>query len=163
MTARLSDLTLRHVDPGKLMFQARHPGFPEDRETPDWYANANSGAVNLAPWLNGTVLAKMQSKFQKDAYFTVVSVMGLYMTDEQADVTQPANQVDASTLEEASEDERFVFIQRVVVDLFPFLRAEAYRLSGSLQGVQGTMLQPHPKVHVQEDESADSGGSAETA
>jgi hypothetical protein len=151
MTARLQDMTLRHADPAKLMFQARHPAFPQDLETPEWYENASSGGVNLAPWLNGTVLAKMEAKFEKGAYFTVVSVMGVYVSDEQAEAAEKAelnNQVDSSTLDEATEEERIEFSKRVVEDLFPFLRAETYRLSGSLQGVFGVMLQPHPELNL---------------
>jgi hypothetical protein len=148
MTARLADLTLRHVDPAKLMFQARHPAFPRDVPAPEWFERAKTGGVVLAPWLQGTVLATMETKFQKDAYFTVVTVMGLYMSDEQAAAqdSEFSNQVDSSTLDEAPEDERREFTLRVVDDLFPFLRAELHTLSGRMQGVSGVMLQPYPQL-----------------
>jgi hypothetical protein len=151
MTARLSDLQLRHADPAKLLFQVRHPAFLEESETPEWYESASTGGVILRPWLNGTVLARMESKFEKATYFTVVSVMGFYMSDEQAAAMvtpAPGTEVDASTLEEASEEDRLEFSKRLAGDLFPFLRAEVYKLSGSLQGVQGIMLQPNPKLNL---------------
>lgn len=149
MSTRLSEVSLRHVDPAKLLFQARHPAFPANVETPEWYENAKDGGVNLAPWLRGTVLAVMETKFQRDAYFIVVSVMGLYMSDEQAAAQQAefSNQVDSSTLDEASEQEQLEFAERVVADLFPFLRVELYNLSGRMQGINGIMLQPHPEIN----------------
>ena len=88
---------------------------------------------------------------RKATYFTVVSVMGFYMSDEQAAAMvtpAPGTEVDASTLEKASKENRLVFSKRLAGDLFPFLRAEVYKLSGSLQGVQGIMLQPNPKMNL---------------
>lgn len=149
MTTRLSEMTLRHVDPAKLLFQARHPAFPDNVATPEWYETASSGGISLAPWLHGTVLATMQAKFTKSEYFTVVAVMGLYMSDEQsaAQEAEFSNEVDSTTLDEATEEERLDFSERVVGDLFPFLRAELHMLSGRLQGISGVMLQPNPEIN----------------
>jgi hypothetical protein len=144
MTAKLSELSLRHVDPSRLLFQQRHPAFP--RDAPEWYEKANRGGIAFAPWLGGTVLATMEAKAERDAYFVVVGVMGYYTSDAQQTAMDEKSitGVDNSTLAEASEDEMRLFSERVIDDLYPFLRAELYELSGRLQGVVGVMFQPHP-------------------
>lgn len=149
MTAKLRDMTLRHVDPSKLMFQQRHPAFPEAVPPPDWFENANPGGLRFSPWWRGTVLARLETRAAKDAYFVVVEVFGLYMTDEQdeAQGSDSSFEVDSSTLDEATPEERREFEMRVVNDLFPFVRSEMYTLSGRMQGVTGVMLQPYPLIN----------------
>jgi hypothetical protein len=151
MTARLPDLTLRHVDPARLMFESRHPAFPQDEVPPEWYQQASQGGLRFFPWLRGTVLATLETKAEKPPYFVVVSVFGLYMNDEQVSDQSPpvpGAEADSSTLDEASEEERTEFSLRVLNDLYPFVRAELYALSGRLQGVSGVMLQPYPQIHI---------------
>ena len=74
----------------------------------------------------------------------MVAVTGLYMSNEQATAqeAQFSNQIDESTLKEATEEELHAFSERVLVDLFPFVRSELYALTGRTQGVFGVMLQP---------------------
>ncbi len=150
MTAKLREMELHHVDPVRLLFQSRHPGLSGYSAEPEWFTNARNGGIVLAPWLRGSVLATMEAKFVKDAYFVVVSVMGLYMTDEQASAQAQefSNEVDGSTLDEAPDEDRQEFLLKVVDDLFPFLRAELYALSGRMQGVTGVMLQPRPLIEA---------------
>ncbi|MGO9228554.1 MAG: hypothetical protein ACLQKA_04990 [Bryobacteraceae bacterium] len=158
MTARLEDMTLRHVDPAQLLFQQRHPAFPTAVAEPAWYTNAAPGAVNLAPWVRGTVLAAMHAKVEKGAYFAVVAVLGLYATDEQATDQEAefSGVVDEQPLKGATPEETLAFQRRVVEDLYPFVRAELHTLTGRLGGVLGVMLQPHPQLYeVPDEQSAD--------
>jgi hypothetical protein len=147
MSGKLSDLTLRHVDPSRLTFENRHPQFR--RERPEWFESTSAGGIRVAPWWRGTVLATIETKAEKDAYFVVVEVIGLYMTDEQAAAqeAEPSSELDDSTLTDASDEELKAFTHRIVYDLYPFLRAELYRLSSSMEGVSGVMLQPNPQIN----------------
>ena len=160
MTARLQDMTLRHVDPSQLLFQQRHPAFPKAVAEPAWYTDAPPGTVNLAPWLRGSVLAVMTAKAHKDAYFAVVGVIGLYMTDEQATAQEAefSGAIDDQPLKEATLEDTLAFQRRVADDLYPFVRAELYNLTGRLGGVLGVMLQPHPQL---DDEVSDEPQPAE--
>jgi hypothetical protein len=155
VVTKLSDLTLRHVDPSKLLFAQRHPVF--HLTVPDWYEQTTPGGVTLYPWLRGTVLANMETKAEKGAYFVAVGVLGLYVSDqlEEAQQEQFNGEVDKSTLAEATDKEKQTFSLRVVDDLFPFVRNELYALSGRLQGVNGVMLQPHPLIQDGELRSSD--------
>jgi hypothetical protein len=121
MSVRLSELNLRHVDPSRLLFESRHPALPR-AGIPEWYKNASSGGLRFFPWLRGTVLATLDTKAEKGAYFVAVSVLGLYMTDKQAQAQtrEPTSEVDSSTLDDASEEERVEFSRRVLNDLLPF-------------------------------------------
>lgn len=147
MTPRLSELTLRHVDPADLMFQMRHPAFPPPQR-PAWFEEQNDGGISFAPWLRGTVLVKMHTKFEKPAFFVAVSVLGLYTNDEQESVQAEkfSGEVDSSTLDAASPDELREFGQRASDDLYPFLRAELYNITGRVQGLSPVMLQPFPQL-----------------
>ncbi|MFB1299079.1 hypothetical protein ACAG24_026590 [Mycobacterium sp. pW049] len=143
---KLDALTLRHVDPSQLLFQLRHPAFSVER--PEWLATDRSGGIAFAPWIGGTVLATMHAQAERDAYFARVSVLGLYMSEEQ-EAAQEAGakaEVDDSTLAGASVDELKIFAQRVSDDLYPFVRSELYLLSGRVQGIPGVMMQPYPKL-----------------
>ena len=144
MTTHISDLTLRHVDPSKLLFQQRHPAFPV--EEPDWYTNASPGGLSFTSWLRGTVPATMEMRVKKDAYYAVVSVLGLFGSDEQErqQADKFSNQIDDTILSEASDEEMAAFVRMAVVELYPFLRAEVYALTGKMQGISGVMLQPQP-------------------
>lgn len=147
MTARLSELTLRHVDPTDMLFQLRHPAFPIEK-TPDWYENQNPGGISFVPWIRGTVLARMHTKFEKPAFFVAVAVLGLYSNDEQesAQNEELSGAIDSSTLDEATRDELREFGRRASDDLYPFLRAELHNLTSRVQGLSPVMLQPYPRL-----------------
>jgi hypothetical protein len=147
MTAQLADMTLRLVNPSRLLFQQRHPALPDTKTPPDWYTKAGKGGVGFAPWIRGSVLAVMETKAERPAYFAVVAVVGLYMTDEQAAVRDSERKaIDDSPLQESTQEQLAEFAQRVMDDLHPFIRQELYNLSGSIQGVAGIMLQPNPRL-----------------
>jgi hypothetical protein len=135
MTNQLGELTLRHVDPSKLLFLQRHPAFPV--EEPDWYTNASSGGLGFTSWLRGTVLATMEMRVEKPAYYAVVSVLGLFGSDEQ-------ERAQAKEFSSEIDEEMAAFAKKAVNQLYPFLRTEIYALTGKMQGVSGVMLQPYP-------------------
>lgn len=145
--ARLAELTLRHVDPTDLMFQLRHPAFPMGSR-PAWFDEQTSGGITFAPWLRGTVLVRMHTKFEKPAFFVSVAVLGLYTDDdmESAQDEKFSGEVDSSTLDEATPDELRAFGQRASDDLYPFLRTELHNMTGRVQGLTPVMLQPWPKL-----------------
>lgn len=160
MTTKLQDLHLRHVDPSKLLFQHRHPAFPDAVPAPEWFEAAGVGTLRFSPWWRGTVIARLETKAKKDAYFVVVEVFGLYMTDEQAaeQSKAPSGEIDPSTLNDASPEETEEFALRALDDLYPFVRSELYSLSGRMQGVLGVMLQPYPQIRRS---SSDDGDESE--
>lgn len=153
MRVPLNQLTLRHVDPSRMLFEARHR---IESDVPDWYEKSSTGGISFNAWLNGAVLATMETKAERKQYYVVVAVTGLYMSDEQGSA-EMLSEIDESTLREATEEERHEFANRVVDDLYPFLRSELYMLSGRLQGIRGVMLQPSPLLDERLEERISKG------
>lgn len=140
MTPRLADLTLRHVDPSKLLLERTDIS----GAVPEWFNDASAGAFQCLGWHGGTVLATMETKFQHQLYVASVGVAGLFATDEQIKLRSREGQKDDAILKESTEAEMSAFATRAVGDLYPFLRQELYMLTGRFQGVVGVMLQPQP-------------------
>lgn len=144
MTAKLKALQLRHVDPSKLLLERDYP----DDEPPLWFDELAEGSVSARGWINGTVLVTLETRFHRENIMYVgVAVTGMYATDEQMD-RERASEIDTSTVDDATEEERKQFIQRALEDLYPSLRAELQILSGRFSGIRGITLRPDPIMNV---------------
>ncbi|WP_216897177.1 hypothetical protein [Nocardia alni] len=137
---KLSDLRFRHVNPGRLLCERINPDEPEN--IPDWFAKASAGALKVEGWVNRSVLVTMETKVQRKPYVAVVSVVGLFATDDQRPPSP--DEPDDSVLTKSSSEEIDVFVANAVRDLYPFLRSEMFTLTGRFAGAQGIMLQPAP-------------------
>lgn len=136
----LKDLTLRHVDPSRLLFARVESKDPND--IPSWFEEASSGGVHLEGWAQGSIMVTLETKVQRPAYVAAVSVAGLFATDEQA--AAGAGEPDDALLGASTRAELDVFVQGAVKDLYPFLRAELYSLTSRYSASRGVMLQPNP-------------------
>ncbi len=137
---KLSDLRFRHVDPGRLLCERIDPDEPEN--IPDWFAKASAGALKVAAGVDRSVLVTMETKVQREPYVAVVSVVGLFATDDH---WEPGlDEPDDSIITKSSSEEVDVFVANAVRDLYPFLRAEMFTLTSRFAGVQGIMLRPVP-------------------
>ncbi|KXF57188.1 hypothetical protein AXA44_30865 [Rhodococcus sp. SC4] len=144
MTAQLTALTLRHVDPAKLLLER---DYPQNDSPPSWYEGMSEGSATVRGWTNGSVLATLETRFHRpDLMYVGVAVTGLYANDEQAAQGHQGD-VDSSTLDEATDDEKSVFIEKALIDLYPMLRAELQILSGRFSGIPGISLQPTPSLN----------------
>lgn len=141
MIVRLKDLSLRHIDPTKLLLER---DYPESDSPPAWFEEITEGSASARGWINGTVMATLETRFHRpNVMYVGVAVTGMYATDEQMG-RKRATEVDTSTIDNATEDERREFIQRALIDLYPSLRAELQILSSRFNGIAGISLQPNP-------------------
>ena len=147
MTAKLSELQLRHVDASKLLLERTDMG-PDPSAVPEWFENAADGRFGCLGWYNGAVLATIETKYRHKLYVAAVAVSGLFANDEQ--MAGPGKEKDDSTLLEATDEEIEEFSHRAVGDIYPFLRQELYQLTGHFEGLPGIMLQPNPELGPRE-------------
>lgn len=138
MAPKLADLTLRHVDPSKLLLERTDI----TGNVPEWFDEPQPGTFQCYGWHGGAVLTVTETKFRHQFFVVSVGVAGLLGTDEQMKLSSRQAPKDDALLKAASEEELNIFARRAVGDLFPFLRQELYSLSGRFQGVVGVMLAP---------------------
>lgn len=145
MITKLAALTLRHIDPAKLLLE-RH--YPENDSPPAWYEEMSEGSATVRGWTNGTVRATLETRFHRpNLMYVGVAVTGLYANDEQAEQGNQGD-MDSSTLDEATDDEKSAFVEAALIDLYPALRAELQILSGRFSGIPGISLQPTPSLNI---------------
>jgi hypothetical protein len=144
MTAQLQELTLRHVDPAKLLLER---DYPQNDAPPAWYGGLSEGSATVRGWTNGSVLATLETRFHRPGVMYVgVAVTGLYANDEQAAQGHEGD-VDSSTLDAATDEEKSAFMEQALFDLYPMLRAELQILSSRFSGIPGIALQPTPSLN----------------
>ncbi|MCJ0906097.1 hypothetical protein [Rhodococcus sp. ARC_M6] len=147
----LTDLTLRHVDPSKLLFEHLNPADPEWR--PSWFGLINESGLALTGWINGTVKATIEAGYLRQSCVVAVAITGFYGTDEQIGAPNSDTvEVDDSVLSGATDDERLEFSTRAIRELYPYLRAELQILSSRMSGYSGIALQPEPQINVELDD-----------
>ncbi|QBJ97507.1 hypothetical protein ERC79_17340 [Rhodococcus sp. ABRD24] len=143
MTPRLTELSLRHVDPSKLLLERDG----QSVEPPTWFDGLSEGGVSAQGWIDGTVLVTLETKFHRPGImYVAVAVTGMYANDEQMSRGRQG-EPDSSTLDAASDEERVEFIQSALTDLYPSLRAELQILSSRFGGIAGITLQPDPSLN----------------
>ncbi|KXX57902.1 hypothetical protein [Rhodococcus sp. LB1] len=134
MTPKLAELSLRHIDPSKLLLERdEQTGAP-----PAWFKEMGEG---------GAVLVTLETRFHRaNIMYVGVAVTGMYANDEQMGMGRQG-EPDSSTLDAASDDEKLTFIQGALADLYPSLRAELQILSSRFGGIAGITLQPDPLLN----------------
>lgn len=143
MSPKLTELSLRHIDPSKLLLERdEQSGAP-----PPWFKEMGDGSASVRGWINGTVMATLEARFHRPSIMYVgVAVTGMYATDKQMSQGREGDP-DSSTLDAASDTEKVEFVQRALSDLYPSLRAELQILSGRFSGIAGITLQPTPLLN----------------
>ncbi|SNT50230.1 hypothetical protein [Rhodococcoides kyotonense] len=144
MTVKLAALALRHIDPVKLLLER---DYPHVDSSPSWYEEMSEGSATVRGWTNGTVLATLETRFHRpDLMYVGVAVTGLYANEQQVEQGNQGD-LDSSTLDEATDEEKSAFIEAALIDLYPALRAELQILSGRFSGIPGISLQPTPSLN----------------
>lgn len=101
-------------------------------------------------WLTTNLLPALLAIITIAFYVLIYTLLVKRRTSHNVEWGGAANampDIDDSTLKDASDEELKAFTHRIVYDLYPFMRAELYKLSGSLEGVMGVMLQPNPRIN----------------
>ncbi|HEY5853293.1 MAG TPA: hypothetical protein VIW24_04350 [Aldersonia sp.] len=146
----MTDLTLRHVDPSKLLFEHLDASYPD--RIPSWFEEVNEGGVSFVGWINGTVKATIEARYLRPRCVVAVAITGFYASEDQVNTPVPKADVieaDDFVIANASEEEKNVFARRALRDMYPYLRAELQMLSSRMSGYPGISLQTEPVINAE--------------